>query len=259
MPAATVAMPAYNAATCIKTAIESVLAQTVSDFELLIFNDGSRDQTKAVVERLAESDGRVVLAGDTANHGVGAARKTLSEKARGEYALWLDADDWIEPDALESLLSAAMEKDAGMVCFGEVKHGPGGWTRRSYHSPDNVGMAVKHVIKRSGVSLRPFVKASLLRRCEFLPLNFGEDMALAAQCLMYAEEGKAVGLPRFLYHYEYNPLSICHAPGRQARNRKDLIEALEWTGAFLMERGRADLAEFAFREKPLQLSRPQRL
>ncbi|MDR0375253.1 MAG: glycosyltransferase family 2 protein [Treponema sp.] len=246
MPAITVAMPAYNAETHIKTAMENALSQTFSDFELLTVNDGSQDRTKEAIKRIAEGDRRVVLLSRADNQGVAVARRSLAENARGEYVFWLDADDRMEPDALEALSSAAKEKDADIVFFGEAKHERKGLTRRSYCPPDDLSRLIKHALKRNAVSMRPFIKTSLLRRCVIPPTNYGEDMALAIQGAVLA--GKRAGLPRFLYHYNYNPRSICHAVRSQARNQRDLIAALEWTGAFLMERGYMELAEIAFKE-----------
>jgi glycosyltransferase involved in cell wall biosynthesis len=97
-PLISIVMPAYNAEPYIAEAIESVLVQTLSDWELIIVNDGSNDNTVAVVEGF--TDPRVKLINQE-NKGCYYARNVGLKKARGKYIGLLDADDWYEPFHLE--------------------------------------------------------------------------------------------------------------------------------------------------------------
>lgn len=97
-PLVTVAMPAYNAELWIARAIESVLGQTLSDWELIVVNDGSTDGTAAVVRTFRDSRVRMVCQD---NGGAALARNTAMRHARGRYVALLDADDWYEPRHLE--------------------------------------------------------------------------------------------------------------------------------------------------------------
>ena len=90
--------PAYNAASHLEAALNSVLAQTWSDWEWVIVNDGSTDGTAAFLDALDEPRIRVV---HQANGGVSAARNVGLDLARGDYVTFLDADDVLPPDALE--------------------------------------------------------------------------------------------------------------------------------------------------------------
>jgi glycosyltransferase involved in cell wall biosynthesis len=251
-PAITVAIPAYNAERSISRALDSAAAQTFKDFEMLVVDDGSQDATKSVVEQCAARDGRVVLASHEANQGVSAARKTCVENARGKYIFWLDADDWIEPDALERLLSLAEGGGADMVFFGKLIEEKDGSIRRMYLPCRDKKRAVLYLIRRLCV-MNPMVKTDVARKAAFPPLRFAEDVALAVQCAVHSEDGGVVSLPRFLYHYAYNPLSICHEPRNAAKNAEDLIKAFDWVIAFLTERGRPDWAKTAEEEKALAL------
>ncbi|MDR0558419.1 MAG: glycosyltransferase [Treponema sp.] len=246
----TVAVPAYNAGRAIESALESALTQSLEDIEILVVNDGSQDNTKAVVERAAASDGRVVLINRAENKGVSAARETLVENARGEYIFWLDADDrMLRADALELLLQAA-GADNDMVFFGELNQRIGG---RAPAPPSGFprDALIRRAIRRRTVSLRPFTRRSLLNRCVFPARNFGEDMALTIQCLVYAR--KIAFSPHILYHYIKNPLSICNNPRNALRNADDMTAMLEWAGAFLTERGLPDIAKTAEEEKAVSL------
>lgn len=103
-PLITVAMPAFNSAVYISQAIDSVLAQTWTDFELLLIDDGSGDQTLSIM-RQYETDARVRVVALPSNRGRPNARGQCLERARGQYIAMLDADDWCAPDRLERQLA----------------------------------------------------------------------------------------------------------------------------------------------------------
>lgn len=98
MPKVSVIVPAYNVARFIDGAIESVLAQSYSDFELLIVNDGSTDDTLARCKRHADERIRIV---NQENRGLAGARNSGIREARGEFLAFLDADDLWRADKLE--------------------------------------------------------------------------------------------------------------------------------------------------------------
>ena len=93
-----VVIPTYQAAATIKDAIASVLAQTFTDFEIVVVNDGSLDETKSIVETI--SDERVCLLTHPTNKGAAAARNTGIRAAHGELVAFLDADDLWLPEKL---------------------------------------------------------------------------------------------------------------------------------------------------------------
>lgn len=98
MPKVSVIMPAYNVAEFIEGAIESVLAQSFTDFELLIVNDGSTDATLRCCERYRDARIRIV---SQENRGLAGARNSGIREARGKYLAFLDADDLWRRDKLE--------------------------------------------------------------------------------------------------------------------------------------------------------------
>jgi glycosyltransferase involved in cell wall biosynthesis len=97
-PAITVLMPVYNAAAYVKEAIKSILHQTYNDFELLIINDGSTDQSVSVIESI--SDKRIVLVHNERNLGLIETLNKGFQLAKGKYIARMDADDVAQPDRL---------------------------------------------------------------------------------------------------------------------------------------------------------------
>ena len=105
-------IPAYNAAQTITATLRSLQAQTVSQWEAMVVNDGSTDETATIVEKIAAEDGRIRLINQP-NQGVCAARNTGIREASYDWLLFLDADDWIAPDYLERM-TAVLQADPAL-------------------------------------------------------------------------------------------------------------------------------------------------
>lgn len=101
-PLISVIVPAYNAAKWIEDCCQSVISQTYKNWELIVINDGSRDRTAEIVERMACDNARIRLI-STENHGVCHARNVGLDAAKGELITFLDADDTLQENALEEM------------------------------------------------------------------------------------------------------------------------------------------------------------
>ena len=117
-PAISVIVPVYNAAQTVETAVRSLLNQTFTDFEVIIIEDGSTDQTRGLLQKLAPSDPRVKIIFKEKNEGLSAGRNTGIAASSGTYVGFLDADDWIEPDFLETVYSRGILQDADLILSG---------------------------------------------------------------------------------------------------------------------------------------------
>lgn len=107
-------LPAYNVQNYIKKCIESILCQTIHDWELIMVDDGSTDQTAEIGQYYAaESDNITYIRQE--NQGMGPARNTGLQDARGSWVVFVDADDWIAPDFLEVLSKAQDTANADIV------------------------------------------------------------------------------------------------------------------------------------------------
>ena len=97
MPKLSVIVPIYNGEKYLLRCLDSILAQTFSDFELILIDDGSKDNSGNMCEEYAAADSRVTVI-HTKNQGVAQARKTGLERATGEYVSFVDCDDWIDKE-----------------------------------------------------------------------------------------------------------------------------------------------------------------
>jgi succinoglycan biosynthesis protein ExoO len=113
-PKVSVITPAYKAARYIGQAIELVQAQTLKDWEMIIVDDASPDETAQVVNRYLENP-RIKLIRSERNRGNGGARNLALEVAQGEWIAPLDADDWFAPERLEHLWQFALDKGTLMA------------------------------------------------------------------------------------------------------------------------------------------------
>jgi glycosyltransferase involved in cell wall biosynthesis len=119
MTLVSVIIPAYNAARFVGDAIESVLRQTISDFEVIVIDDGSTDNTAVAVATYL-SDPRVRCISQK-NGGLPGARNAGAENSRGEYLAFLDADDCLAPNALELVIQKFEESGAAWLNVGVLK------------------------------------------------------------------------------------------------------------------------------------------
>lgn len=120
MPKISIILPCYNVEKYIAKSIDSVLAQSYSDFELLAVIDGSPDDSKAIAEEYAIKDNRIKVL-NKPNGGLSDARNYGLERANGEYIYFMDSDDWIEPTLLEDNLKIVEEENLDFIIFGYIQ------------------------------------------------------------------------------------------------------------------------------------------
>lgn len=112
-----VIMPVYKVERFIGKCIESLLSQTMQEWELIAVDDGTPDDSGKICDLYAERDSRVTVI-HKENGGAPSARNAAIEIARGEYFYFMDSDDWAEPEMLESMYRAARESAAQLVVAG---------------------------------------------------------------------------------------------------------------------------------------------
>lgn len=125
-----VIVPLYNKAPYVKKALESIVAQTFADWECIIVDDGSTDNSadiaQSIIASLSETDHFIIRILRQPNSGVAAARNNGVKASRGEFVCFLDADDWWEPTWLEEMDRLIKEyPDAGLYATNYIYYKPG--------------------------------------------------------------------------------------------------------------------------------------
>ena len=123
-PFISVIIPVYKAETYLEQCVSSVLQQTYPSLELILVDDGSPDDCPQLCEKLAAADQRVHVL-HKENEGAAFARAAGLSMAKGDYCLFVDGDDWIDPDTLECCVQMALEQESDCVMFGYVREYPG--------------------------------------------------------------------------------------------------------------------------------------
>lgn len=114
MPAVSVVIPVYNSAKYLRECIDSVIAQTFTDWEIVAVDDGSPDESPAILDEYAQKDSRIKVI-HKKNGGVSAARNDGLEAAGGEYILFVDSDDFLDKGALQAAYGEAARVNADVV------------------------------------------------------------------------------------------------------------------------------------------------
>lgn len=149
-------MPAYNAAEFIEPAIQSVLAQTLNDWELIIVDDGSTDRTAAILSKL--SDPRIKVLRQS-NAGVGAARNAGLDAAVGEFVTFLDADDKLPPASLQRRVEFLIANPGVDIVNGRINIMTEGRTTETYRPSLSAGALFPRIARlEEGVFFGPFYK-----------------------------------------------------------------------------------------------------
>lgn len=115
LPTFSIIVPIYNSEHCLFQCIQSILNQTFHDFELLLINDGSQDDSAMVCDKLAEDDSRIRVF-HKPNGGVSSARNVGLDNARGQWIVFCDSDDWVLPEWLNDFAQNFSGVD--LVCQG---------------------------------------------------------------------------------------------------------------------------------------------
>lgn len=114
-------IPAYNVERYIGQCISSVIHQTYNNIEVIVINDGSKDQTIDIINKYQKLDRRIIVVNQE-NRGLSATRNTGLHICKGDYIFFLDSDDWIELNCIETLVSLSRKNNADIVFFDYFKN-----------------------------------------------------------------------------------------------------------------------------------------
>lgn len=116
-------IPVYNAESYLDKCIESVITQTYTDWECILINDGSKDNSASICDSWVKKDSRISVIHQP-NKGVSAARNRGIKESKGEFIVFIDSDDWVEPNYLSDMLNAILKYNSDLVITGQIHHKP---------------------------------------------------------------------------------------------------------------------------------------
>ena len=245
-PKVSVIVPVYNCEAFLLQCIDSLRAQTLSELEMIFVCDASPDNSLAILREAEAADSRIRVIAFEQNRGVSAARNAGLDVASGEYVIFCDSDDWIEPQMYERLYNMAREKDADIAFCRVFKD----YANKTENVPlgFDTGMrfdekAIRETLipamlsketdsdelPLSGYTPRNLFKARIVKKHRFREeIRYAEDLLFIVECMLDAKA--AVAVDEAYYHYRFHGGSVTkrfssHVP-RSHDLSNDAIEAL---------------------------------
>lgn len=248
-PEVSIVVPVYNTEKYLRQCIDSLTSQTLEKIEIIIVDDGSKEECAVLCDQLAKTDARIKVV-HKMNAGLGYARNSGIEASSGEYIGFVDSDDYVDSAMFESLYKAAVRNDADLVLSGVSFVGgntfskSGDYVEKNYFHKETVfekgdmktlllgvvgALPEEPDDSRYGVSVcKNIFKRSVLtdRKVEFFSEReiISEDTLFMVDYIKCAE--KAVGIPGAFYRYRRNDESL---------SKSYKIDRFEKTMIFLTE------------------------
>ncbi len=212
MPLISVIVPVYNVVDYLERCVNSILAQTYTQFELIIVDDGSTDGSEDLCDVLATRDSRIICI-HKENGGLSSARNAALDISKGEYITFVDSDDMIAPNALEVLIQRALTSDSDIVLtdsyfsFSDKDSAPKTFLIKEEKNQDNI-QALQEVLCKSTrwEAWGHLFKSSLWSIIRFPQGKLYEDLATIPYVILSAD--KVTSLSTAIYYYFQRPGSI---------------------------------------------------
>lgn len=219
-------IPVYNTEEYLPRCIDSVVRQTYEDWELLLVDDGSKDSSGSICDRYAERDTRIRVIHNQ-NQGPAASRESGIKNTESEFVMFVDSDDWLDENILQTMYQQMEKADVGIVCCvfkninqkGKVSHPQ--MFSEEYIDCQTAEDCIYHMHHTRYLTGSPCTK--LFRRELFQDINFhgnvtiGEDYAMIVQLVEKAERVRII--PEELYYRYVRKGSISHG-GYTERHRQ---------------------------------------
>lgn len=254
MPLFSIVVPVYKAEKYIEKCVNSILSQTITDYELILVDDGSPDQCGELCDKYSEKYSFVKTI-HKQNGGLVSARKAGAVAMTGEYAICIDSDDWIEKDYLKKFHEIIKEYNPDIICSGmkrvstdSCKDMPMiqrcGWYSRKQIENEIFPILIQG---EDGVTIRPNIAGKCIKRDLYLESQMSVD-----NCIKISED-KAVTVPCI---YKSNSLYIMKECGYYYRKNDESMtdnkKVFSWNGPSLVSKhfqNRIDLLEYDFKKQ----------
>lgn len=223
-----VIVPVYNVQQYLHRCLDSILAQTYDCLQVILVNDGSVDESGSICRWYQEKDPRVVVI-DQENGGLSSARNAGLDVAKGEYVLFVDADDWLELDLIQMCIRRMERCEADIILYGYFEINEKGTYiirgidqqgERAISKEEAIDLLIKDGLVSSHVWDKIFRK-KLFDNVRF-PINRNyEDIYVMHRVFGFAERIYFLNTPK--YYYFQRSDSICHVPSE--KNLLDMLDA----------------------------------
>ena len=225
-----VIVPVYKAEKTLRQCVDSLLAQTLGDLEIILINDGSPDGCEAILDDYARRYPGIVRTKTVSNGGQGRARNFGLEIAQGDWLGFVDSDDWVLPEMYETLITAAEREGADIAVCDILRCFEDG-------STDTLrAWGEGNALTAAGSCCDKVFRRSLVSDLRFPEGLWYEDFAFSALALSRA--GKLSRVPEPLYCYRIGHPSTMH--NQNARKNLDLLAVLDLLRQPMLDAGRKD-------------------
>lgn len=186
-------VPVYNVLPYIRPCLDSLVSQTVEDYEIILIDDGSTDGTAQVLAEYAARYPKKIILRRVENGGQGRARNIAIDMARGDYLGFIDSDDWIDPTMYEKLWKRAEETGADVVvCDFLAKYSDG----REELLPACIQ---EHWLASAGSACNKIFRRSLVGDTRFAVGLWYEDFYFSAMMLLLSRHTEFIAEPLYIY------------------------------------------------------------
>lgn len=224
-------LPVYNGENLIEKCINSILEQTYQNWELIIINDASTDNTINVIDTLCKDDSRIKLINNEENYGVSRSRNLGIEEAIGEYITFIDADDFYEKNALDKMHTIIIEQKCDAVRF-SYNSCSSNIEKRLYtdkynnklYTKENISEFTKDILKND---LQAYLWLIMLKSEIAKQIKFNENLGMMEDTVWYIEILDKLNTLYFtneiLYNYTDNENSASHSLNKSKRNIQNVL------------------------------------
>lgn len=208
-----IVIPVYNAAAYLNRCVKSVVEQTYHHLEIILVDDGSKDNSLQICKEWGEKDDRIQVIGQI-NKGVSSARNSGIKNATGDYLLLLDSDDWLATDTCENLLRYSELQNADCVVYGIRQTSGNIWAPkydrfyddRSAFKNDFIYWLDTEILSSS---VNKIYKRSKIKTLFPEEMSYGEDLVFVLSYLSHCERISFI-TESYYQHEVYNSASLTH-------------------------------------------------
>lgn len=201
-------MPAFNAEEYIEQAIQSVLRQTYTDWELIVIDDGSSDNTATILSKLADFDSRILFFENKKNSGASYTRNRAVEMAKGEWIAFLDSDDLWEPQKLEKQVALCDKYPDMAICYTASAFIDNNGARYNYIMPAIEKLTYDVLLRKNIMSCSSvMIRTSIMKEIKMPGDKLHEDYFVWLTALRKHKFAYGINEPLFIYRLHTNSKS----------------------------------------------------